>query len=109
MKRADRRTPTQIAVARLTNLIDMPDQDLCQTDYRTSALPAPYKPCGQVELVWDKAKGGSTTVCHEPGRWGYQVAGIGVRRGCDRHAANACRARLWLERRTLQLNPNGET
>lgn len=108
MKRADKRTPTQIAIARLTNLIDLPDRDLCQTDHRTSALAAPHKPCWQLELVWDKAEGGSTVICQQPGQWGYQIPGVGVRRGCDRHAGNACRARLWLARRRLQLNPNGD-
>lgn len=111
MKRADKRTPTQIAVARLTNLINLPDRDLCQTDHRTSALAAPHKPCGHQELGIDfgmPATAVVTVTCQEPGRWGYQVAGVGVRRGCDRHAANACRARLWLARRRLQLNPNGD-
>jgi hypothetical protein len=101
VKRADKRTPEQVSVQRLTNLIDLPDADLCQVDHRTALLSTPHPPCGQHEIRESGAVL-TTWVCELPGRWGYQVPGIGTRRGCDRHAAAACRARLYLTRQNLR-------
>jgi hypothetical protein len=98
VKRADRRTPEQIAIQRYTHLITLPDTDLCQTDHRTSALPEPHPPCPTVELT----EHDGAVACGQPGRWGYHVPGQPARRGCDRHAAAAIRARLYLQRNQLE-------
>lgn len=105
MRRADKRTPAQIAIQRLTTLIDLPDRDLCQTDHHTSVLPAPHPRCTRTDI----GGAGYPEHCLLPGEWASQQPGINTTRTCTHHAARTIRARLWLQRRRLQLDLNGDT
>jgi hypothetical protein len=104
MRRAAKRTPREISIQRLTNLINLPDRDLCQADHRTAALPAPHPRCTRADL--DTA--GNPEDCQLPGEWASQQPGINTTRACTHHTARTIRARLWLQRRRLQLTPDSD-
>jgi hypothetical protein len=97
VKRADPRTPKQIAIQRHTHLMTLPDPKLCRHDHRTSHLTGPHQPCGRAILT----DTGAITVCDLPGEWGVMIPGIGARRRCTPCAATAIRARHFLTRQRL--------
>jgi hypothetical protein len=105
MRRADKRTPVEISIQRLANLILLPDRDLCQIDHRTSLLPAPHPRCTRLDLI----EGGYVQECCLPGEWAPQQPGINTTRSCTYHAARTIRARLWMQRRRLQRELDGDT
>lgn len=100
-KRADKRTPRDIAIAQLTRAMEMPDRDLCQINRATGLLPQPHNPCGTNEICDD----GSILVCGQPGEWAIHTPGIGARRACTRHAAKNIRDMYWLNRQRLKRMP----
>lgn len=103
MRRAAKRTPREISIQALTNLIDLPDRDLCQKDHRTSALPRPHPTCPRADLGEHGIE-----PCIQPGEWATNQPGINATRACTHHTARTIRARLWLQRRRLQLTPDSD-
>jgi hypothetical protein len=96
----DKRTPLDIAIAHLTHLMGLPDDDLCVADHRTAELNTPGACTWEYYPDPDKA---DTIPCPHPGQWGtYQPKQSGARRGCTAHAATAIRAALHLQRNELR-------
>lgn len=102
MRRADKRTPEQIAIQRYNYLLDLPDRELCREDHSTSALPEASRGACAWTYIAGELDGHVLIVeCPLPGEWGLFVRGRGVRRGCTWCVAKAIRARLWLQRQRL--------
>lgn len=94
---ADKRTALDITLQRYTHLLGLTDHDLCREDHRTAAIACIGRTCTRSEIT-DQ---GHVQACTDPGGWGIQVPGSGVRRLCTQHAAGSIRARLWLQRQRL--------
>lgn len=105
MKRYDQRTPRQIAHQRYTHKLGLPDDDLCKTDQPQTS---PLAGSSQGRCSWAEITDHGVQPCTAVGRWGIYIPGLGARRRCTTHAAMAIRARLWLQRRRLQLGKSAE-
>jgi len=104
VRRADKRSPRQIAIQQLTNQIDLPDRDLCQSRRNVSVLPAApdsrFWRCAWAYLAEDGT--GRVIPCAAPAEWRAVVPGLGVRNGCTSCVAKAIRAQLFLTRRRYE-------
>jgi hypothetical protein len=99
MRRHTERTEQQVAVQRYTHLLTLPDRELCQQWHRAKPLPADHGGC----TYWLITPDSSTTPCRRGGeRWAIQIPGLGVRRRCTPHTADAIRAQIYLFRRRIQ-------
>lgn len=106
MKRYDQRTEKQVALQRITHLLDLGDHDLCNQHHnlRCAWSTRTERPGGCTYLVI-LPTGDTIGIgeCEATGDiWQIQIPGLpGVRRRCTRHAAEALRARLWLQKQRL--------
>lgn len=99
MTTIDKRTPEDIALARLAYLLGLPGHDLCATDKnRTGPQHPPHPPCEQQDI----GDGGVILLCALPAEWRVSRPRLGVGLFCTEHAARIIRARLWLQRLRLQ-------